>query len=89
MASTCLYAYVSDCYKPQTPESAVLMNLSRGLSFVIGFFGLPFANKIGYDWAWTTFALILLIFWIPILGLMIWGDQWRERLGPPKFHQYI
>lgn len=48
MTSTCLYAYVSDCYKPQTPESAVLLNFSRGLSFCIGFFGIPFVNRIGF-----------------------------------------
>ncbi|KAF8069947.1 major facilitator superfamily domain-containing protein [Lyophyllum atratum] len=89
ITSTCLYAYVSDCYKPQTPESAVLMNLGRGLSFVIGFFGLPFAERIGYDWAWITFALILFIFWLPILALMRFGERWRERMGPPGFHQYM
>ncbi|KAF2102919.1 MFS general substrate transporter [Rhizodiscina lignyota] len=89
IASTCLYAYVSDCYRPQTPESAVLMNLSRGLSFVMGFFNVVTWEAIGFDWAWTTFALILLVFWFPILSLMIWGEKWRRRLGEPSFHQYI
>ncbi|TAQ85188.1 hypothetical protein B7494_g6488 [Chlorociboria aeruginascens] len=45
ITSTCLYTYVSDAYKSQTPESGVLFNLSRGLSFVVGFFALPLANK--------------------------------------------
>ncbi|EPE04869.1 mfs general substrate transporter [Ophiostoma piceae UAMH 11346] len=88
ITSTCLYAYLSDCYRPQTPESAVLMNFSRGISFVIGFFWPAMVAKIGYAWTWSSLALVLLVFWLPILSLMIWGEQWRIRLGPPKFHQY-
>ncbi|OAA58653.1 Major facilitator superfamily domain protein [Niveomyces insectorum RCEF 264] len=88
ISSTCLYAYCSDCYRPQTPESGVLMNLSRGLSFVIGFFWSPMVERIGYDWTWSALALVLFAFWLPILGLMIWGERWRKRLGEPSFHQF-
>lgn len=89
IASTTLYAYVSDCYKPQTPESGVLFNLSRGISFVVGFFALPFAAEVGYFWAWFTFAAVLFSFFLPILALMRWGEGWRERLGQPSFHRYL
>ena len=89
IASTCLYAYVSDCYKPQTPESGVLFNLSRGLSFVVGYFALPFAARVGYFWAWFTFAAVLFSFFFPIAALMIWGERWRNKLGEPKFHRYL
>jgi hypothetical protein len=89
IASTCLYSYVSDCYKPQTPESGVLFNLSRGLSFVIGFFALPFADKYGYLKAWSTFAAILFSFFLPIVALIIWGGRWRKQLGAPSFHRYL
>ena len=89
VTSTCLYAYVSDCYRPQTPESAILLNFSRGLSFVVGFFWLPMVDQIGFAWTWTTLALILLILWLPILALMRWGEGWRKRLGEPTFHQYM
>jgi len=78
---------MSDCYKPQTPEGAVLMNLGRGLSFCVGFFAVPFGERVGFDW--TTFALDLFLFWFPILGLMLWGEGWRNRLGEPKFHKYM
>ncbi|CAK7204856.1 hypothetical protein SEUCBS139899_007618 [Sporothrix eucalyptigena] len=88
ITSTCLYAYLSDCYRPQTPESAVLMNLGRGLSFVVGFWWSPMVAKIGYAWTWSSQALILLFFWLPILALMIKGEQWRLKLGAPQFHQY-
>lgn len=89
MASTCLYAYVADCYKPQTAETGVLMNLSRGLSFCLAFFALPYGEKVGYDLAWMTFALILWVYWLPILALMVWGERWRTSLPVPQIHQYL
>jgi MFS family permease len=89
ICSTCLYAYVSDCYEPQTPESGVLFNLSRGLSFVVGYFALPFAAQVGYLWAWFTFGAIMFIFWLPIAGLMVWGERWRKALGQPTFHKFL
>ena len=89
IASTTLYAYVSDCYKPQTPESGVLFNLSRGLSFVVGYFAFPYAAKVGYFWAWFTFAAVLFSFFFPIAALMKWGEGWRAKLGPPTFHRYL
>ncbi len=64
------------------------MNLSRGLSFVVGFFWPSMVAKIGYAWTWSSLALVLLALWLPILALMIRGEAWRNKLGPPKFHQY-
>jgi MFS family permease len=86
IASTTLYAYISDCYKPQTPESGVLFNLSRGLSFCVGFFALPFAGSAGYFWAWFTFAAILLGCFVPVGALIFWGERWRDRLGEPGWN---
>ncbi|KAK6614185.1 MFS multidrug transporter [Botrytis cinerea] len=89
IASTTLYAYVSDCYKPQTPETGVLFNLSRGLSFVVGYFALPFADEVGFTWAWFTFAVVLFMFFIPV-GSLIWkGEQWRMQGGKPGFHGWL
>ncbi|KAK0126714.1 hypothetical protein ONS95_008296 [Cadophora gregata] len=87
IASTTLYAYTSDCYKPQTPESGTVFNLSRGLSFVVGYFALPFASEVGYFWAWFTFAGVLFVFFLPIAGLMVWGEGWRRRLGEPGWNR--
>lgn len=86
IASTTLYAYISDCYKPQTPESGVLFNLSRGLSFVVGFFALPFADSVGYFWAWFVFAMGLLVCFLPVGALIFWGERWRRRLGEPDWN---
>ncbi|APA07226.1 hypothetical protein SS1G_04041 [Sclerotinia sclerotiorum 1980 UF-70] len=89
IASTTLYAYVSDCYKPQTAETGVLFNLSRGLSFVVGYFALPFADEVGFTWAWFTFAMTLLVFFAPVGALIWWGEGWRERGGVPGFHRWL
>lgn len=86
IASTTLYAYTSDCYKPQTPESGTVFNLSRGLSFVVGYFALPFAARVGFFWAWFTFAAVLFSSFLPIVALMIWGEKWRMSLGMPKWN---
>jgi MFS family permease len=87
IASTTLYAYVSDCYKPQTPETGVLFNLGRGISFVVGFFALVYSNKVGFFWAWFTFAAVLFFFFWPIAALMVWGEKWRKSLREPRFHR--
>lgn len=89
IASTCLYAYISDCYKPQTPESGVLFNLGRGLSFVVGYFALPFAMEDGYAAAWGTFAGVLFLFSLPIAALVVWGERWRSHMGEPAFHRFL
>jgi hypothetical protein len=64
------------------------MNLSRGLSFVVGFFWDEMVKNIGYAWTWSSLALVLLALWLPILGLMIWGEKWRKQLGTPQFHRF-
>lgn len=89
MESTCLYAYVSDCYRPQTMESAVLFNLGRGIAFVVGFFAIPFAKHSGYGWAWFTFAMLMIISFVPVALLFRYGEHWRKRMGEPSFDKYI
>jgi hypothetical protein len=82
-----MYAYISDCYTPQSPESGTLFNLSRGLSFVVGFFALPYAERVGYLGAWGTFAAVLFVFSLPVVGLIWCGEGWRRRLGSPGWNR--
>lgn len=89
IASTCLYSYISDCYRLQTPECGVLFNFGRGLSFVVGYFALPFAQKIGFPGAWGTFAGVVALSWVPIAVLMVWGERWRDRMGVPGWNQLL
>ncbi|KAF9065129.1 major facilitator superfamily domain-containing protein [Rhodocollybia butyracea] len=89
IGSTCLYSYISDCYKPQTPETGVLFNLSRGLSFFIPFVATPLSNKISYLWAYFTFAAILFATFLPVAALIWRGERWRNMAGSPTFHRYM
>ncbi|KAJ7931296.1 major facilitator superfamily domain-containing protein [Mycena leptocephala] len=89
IGSTCLYAYISDCYKPQTPETGVLFNLGRGLSFFIPFVATRLANEISYLWAWFTFAAILFATYLPVAALIWWGERWRIAAGKPTIHRYL
>ncbi|KAI0889348.1 major facilitator superfamily domain-containing protein [Annulohypoxylon maeteangense] len=90
LVTTVSYTYCSDCYKPQSAEIGSLYNFGRQtFAFPIGFYALPFANRIGVQWAWITLALITALTSIGIIVLMFKGEQWRKRLGKPQFHTDI
>ena len=46
---------------------------------------VPLGTDIGYDWAWVVYAVINLIFFVPMIVLMIWGEKIRKRMDPPNF----
>lgn len=50
---------------------------------------LPFANRIGIDWAYITLALITAFTSLGIIVLMFKGEKWRKMLGQPQFHKDI
>jgi hypothetical protein len=66
-----------------------LINLSLGPSFVVGFFALPYRDKVGYFWAWFAFATVLFAFFFPVGALIFYGERWRNKLGTPKFHRVM
>jgi hypothetical protein len=51
----------------------------------VGFYAIPLGEEIGFDWAWVIFAFINLFFFIPMIGLMIWGEKARKHLPLPDF----
>ncbi|OAA63411.1 Major facilitator superfamily domain, general substrate transporter [Niveomyces insectorum RCEF 264] len=88
LMTTVSYAYCSDCYKPQSSEIGSLYNFGRQLfAFPLGFYAIPFANRIGIEWAWITLALITAVTSLSTIVLMVKGEQWRVRLGQPQFHK--
>jgi predicted MFS family arabinose efflux permease len=89
IASTCLYAYISDCYNPQTPEAGVLFNFGSGLAFFIPFVATRLANKITYVWSLFTFASILFVAYLPVAALIWYGERWRLAAGKPTFQRWI
>ncbi|GAB7352450.1 hypothetical protein MBLNU459_g2861t1 [Dothideomycetes sp. NU459] len=84
--STNTYAYVTDCYKPQSAEISTLLNFGRQIfSFTLGFYMIPFAMETTYGVAWSVMAIIHLCLFSGIVALMWRGQRWRERLAPPTF----
>jgi hypothetical protein len=51
----------------------------------VGFYAIPLGMKIGFDWCWVVFAFIHLVFFVPMIGLMIWGEKWRKNIPLPDF----
>ncbi|KAL4888669.1 major facilitator superfamily domain-containing protein [Aspergillus ambiguus] len=79
IATTVIYAYTTDCYRPQSAEISTILNIFRQIfSCLISFYALPFAAKAQIQYAWLTFALINVTFLVPVLILRIYGPRWRN-----------
>lgn len=92
VATTVTYAYCTDCYKPQSPEISGLLNVFRQVfSAVISFYAIPLASAIQYQYAWLVFAMINLLFLVPMLWLRFRGERIRAGTwqSPPTFHNDI
>ena len=50
---------------------------------------IPFADRVGVQWAWLTLALTVVAAFCPVVLLMFRGERWRKRLGAPSFHEDI
>ncbi|KAJ7590079.1 MFS general substrate transporter [Mycena floridula] len=88
--STVLYAYCSDCYKPQTPEVAQIFNFGRQtVGMTVGFWAIPFGDKIGYHLMAVVLAIIALVCFLPILYLMRAGQALRAKQGAPRFNRNL
>ena len=86
-ATTLVYAYCTDCYKPQAAEVSTLINLFRQIfAFSIGFYALPFGQHKGWGTSWGSFAAINIAFWLPLLFLIWKGEEIRARQGEPDLH---
>ncbi|CRG86014.1 Polyamine transporter 3 [Talaromyces islandicus] len=87
VATTVVYTYTSECYKPQTPEIGTILNFARNMvSFGMSFYALPFVVAVGVQDAWIVLALTIVVFFFPLVPLYLWGAKWRERLGNPAFN---
>jgi hypothetical protein len=53
----------------------------------MGFYAIPFAEKIGVQNAWITLAMVNFAFALPLVPLFFAGHKWRQRLGEPTFHR--
>ncbi|KAJ9608894.1 hypothetical protein H2200_006665 [Cladophialophora chaetospira] len=108
IATTVVYTYCTDCYKPQSTEISSMLNVFRSIfSMTLSFYAglsireakkltqaflannsIPFGEKVQFQYAWLTFAMIHIAFLIPMVLLRFKGEQWRNSSWqkPPTFH---
>ncbi|KAH8819360.1 major facilitator superfamily domain-containing protein [Xylogone sp. PMI_703] len=87
IATTVIYAYTADCYKPQSAEIGAVLNAGRNfMSFPVAFYAVPLGERIGFQWAWVLFALLNVLFFSPMILLMFKGEKWRRSFKVVNFH---
>lgn len=80
VATTVTYAYTTDCYKLQSGEISSLLNVFRSIfSMIISFYAIPFGEAVEFEYAWLVFALINIIFLVPMVLLKWWGPRLRQK----------
>ena len=52
---------------------------------------IPLGDKIEYQYAWLVFAMIHVVFLVPMVMLRFYGVRWRNSAWqkPPTFHDDI
>lgn len=76
------------CYRPQAADIGTLLNFCRQIfGFCVGFYAVDLGERIGFQNAWIVFAFVNLAVSLPILILILKGEQWRKTLGVPDFHK--
>ncbi|TFK45023.1 MFS general substrate transporter [Crucibulum laeve] len=85
VTSVCYTYSCSDCYRSRSNDVSQCFNFFRQLfGLTLGFYSIPFGEKIGFEWSFTVFAAICIITFLPIVVLMFNGERWRRTLGEPK-----
>ncbi|KAF9065162.1 hypothetical protein BDP27DRAFT_75915 [Rhodocollybia butyracea] len=84
ICSTCLYSYVNECYKPQTK---VLFNFSRGLSFLSSLH--PSRTRSSTTGLISRLLLSFSRSYLPVAALIWPGERWRIMAGNLTFHWYM
>ncbi|KAJ7180796.1 MFS general substrate transporter [Mycena filopes] len=88
--STVIYSYNADCYKPQTPEVAQVLNFGRQtVGMTTGFWAIPLGDKIGYQWMAVTMSLVGLVTFTPVIYFMFHGKKIRDRMGVPTYNRSL
>ncbi|KAJ7043769.1 MFS general substrate transporter [Mycena alexandri] len=88
--STVIYSYNADCYKPQTPEVAQVLNFGRQtVGMTTGFWAIPLGDKIGYQWMAVTMSLVGLVTLTPVIYFMFHGKKIRDRMGAPTYNRAL
>ncbi|KAF9478103.1 MFS general substrate transporter [Pholiota conissans] len=84
VTSVCYTYSCSDCYRSRSNDVSQCFNFFRQIfGLTLGFYSIPFGEKIGYEWSFTVFSVICIVSFLPIVALMYRGERWRRALGEP------
>jgi len=84
ISSVCYTYSCSDCYRAHSNDVSQSFNLFRQLfGLALGFYSIPFGDRIGFQWSFAVFAALCIVTFLPIVLLMFKGGEWRNRLGDP------
>ncbi|KAK7472311.1 hypothetical protein VKT23_000431 [Stygiomarasmius scandens] len=87
VSSVCYSYSCGDCYRERSNDVSQCFNFFRQVSgMTLGFYSIPFGEKVGYQWSSTFFALVCVLTFLPIIALMFYGERWRKKLGQPKVY---
>ncbi|KAJ7598968.1 MFS general substrate transporter [Mycena floridula] len=79
-------AYVVDCYKGQAAQAVQILNFTRQMmGFTVGFWSLRFGDEVGFQFSGLTYALVTILFYIPVMIIMRYGERIRMHFGQPNF----
>jgi hypothetical protein len=56
-------------------------------AFNVGFYGLRFSERVGFDTAFAIFAAINAALLVPLVAMLFVGERVRRFQGVPKEHQ--
>lgn len=80
IASVCYTYSCSDCYRSRSNDVSQCFNFFRQIfGLTLGFYSIPFGQKIGYDLSFTFFAALCILAFLPIVVLMYKGEKWRKN----------
>ncbi|KAF8911596.1 major facilitator superfamily domain-containing protein [Gymnopilus junonius] len=89
VTSVCYTYSCSDCYRSRSNDVSQCFNFFRQIfGLTLGFYSIPFGDKIGFEWSFAVFALICVVTFLLIVALMYKGEKWRHALGrnPIRHH---
>lgn len=87
VGTTMVYTYCTDSYKPQAGEIGAVINLIKSVfAFNVGFYALPFGERVGFDVSFATLAAINAVLLLPLVFMVFKGEKIRQKQGLPKEH---
>ncbi|KAJ7255451.1 MFS general substrate transporter [Mycena haematopus] len=88
--STVVYSYNADCYRPQTPEIAQVLNFGRQtVGMTTGFWAIPLGDKIGFQWMAVTMSLVGIVTLLPVIYFMFHGKTIRDKMGVVRYNSSL